>query len=780
MLFFQRLLQQDKEKLNIPHSVQQAIPIQHIWPDGIMQSGGKFSKCWRFDDINYSVASTEDKTAMFLDYSALLNTLDVGATTKITINNRQMNKLDFEKSILIKSQNDDLDHYRQEYNDMLMDKATSSHNSIIQEKYITVSVRKKNIEEARVYFNRIHNELSSRLAQLSSRAIEMDARERLRIFHDFFRTGEEIYYHFDLKETLKKGHDLRDYICPDSMEYEKDCFQMDGKFGRVLYLREYASYIKDTFITELMELNRNMMLSIDILPVPTDEAIRLAQNTLLGVETNAANWQRKQNQNNNFSAVLPYEIEQQRKETKEYIDDLTSRDQRMMFIVVTLTHLADTKEQLDTDTDTLLSMARKYFCQMSTLKWQQHDGLVTVLPYGLRRIDALRTMTTEAIAVLMPFRTQEIMDRGGIYNGQNAKSKNLIIVNRSLLLNGNGFILGVSGSGKSFFAKREVICLILATGDDVIIIDPQNEYTPLISGLGGAVIEISESSRHHINAMDMSAGYSDDDNPLIAKSDFVLSFCEQLVGSGRLGAMEKSIIDRCMTNVYRDYLKSNYKQNPPTLKELYTNLMQQPESQAKDIALSIEMVANGNLNVFAHQTNVDVDNRLIAYAIRDLGRQLKTVGMLVMLDAIRNRVASNREKGKRTHVFIDEMHIFFGNELSSTFLSESWKQFRKDGALATGITQNVEDCLKSVTARTMLANSEFIVMLNQSATDRMELAKLLNISDTQLSYITNADAGQGLLKCASSIVPFVDNFPKSTNLYKLMTTKPDERIRKKN
>jgi len=779
MLFFQRLLKQDKERFTVPQSVQQSIPIKHMWPDGIFLVGSKYSKCWRFDDINYSVASDEDKKAMFLDYSDLLNSLDVGATTKITINNRRLNQVDFENSILISEKGDSLDRFRREYNAMLMDKATGSHNSIVQEKYITVSVRKKSIEEARSYFTRIHNELSSRLAQLSSRAVELDAGERLRIFHDFFRIGEETSYHFNLKDTLQKGHDIRDYICPDSIEFEKDCFQMDNRYARVLYLREYASYIKDSFITELMELNRNMMLSIDILPVPTDEAVKLAQNTLLGIETNAANWQRKQNQNNNFSAVLPYDIEQQRKETKEYIDDLTSRDQRMMFIVVTLVHVADTKEQLDSDTESILSVAKKHMCQMSSLKWQQYDGLNTVLPYGQRRIDVLRTMTTEAVAVLMPFRTQEIMDAGGIYYGQNAISKNLIIANRRLLLNGNGFILGVSGSGKSFVAKREIVNLILSTDDDVLIADPQNEYAPLIRGLGGTVIEVSESSRHHINAMDMSAGYSDSDNPLISKSEFVLSFCEQLVGTGKLGAREKSVIDRCMTNVYRQYIKSNYTLKPPTLKDLYEELKKQSEPQAKDIALSLEMVTNGNLNVFAHQTNVDVDNRLIAYGIRDLGKQLKTVGMLVMLDAIRNRVARNRERGKRTHVFIDEMHIFFGNELSSNFLSESWKQFRKDGALATGITQNVEDCLKSVTARTMLANSEFIVMLNQAPTDRMELAKLLNISETQLSYITNAEAGQGLIKCMASIVPFADKFPKDTELYRLMTTKPDEMKRLK-
>lgn len=774
MLFFPRFLKKDKERYTIPRSVQQAIPIKHAWPDGIFRVGSRYSRTWRFDDINYAVAAAEDQKSLFLGYASIINSLDVGATTKITINNHSLNKLDFEKSILVKEKGDGLDHFRREYDDMLMDKATGGNNSIVQEKYITVSIHKKNIDEARAYFNRVHNTLSTGFAQISSRLEELDAGERLRIFHDFYRIGSEADYNFDLRDTMQKGHDIRDYICPDSMELNKDYLQIDDRYARVLYLREYPNYLKDDLITEIMEQNHNMMLSIDILPVPTDEAIRLATNKLLGIDTTAAQWQSRQNKNNNYSAELPLAIEQNRRETKECIDDMTTGDQRMMLVVVTLVYVADTKEQLDSDTDSILAIAKKKLCQMSTLRWQQYDGLITALPFGLRRIEALRTMLTHAVSVLMPFRTQEIMDTGGVYYGQNALSKNLIIINRLNLLNGNGFILGVSGSGKSFVAKREIINLILSTDDDVIIADPQNEYTLLVRGMGGTVIEISESSPHHINALDMSRGYGDTSNPLISKSEFILSFFEQLIGSGKLEAREKSIIDRCLTNVYRTYLKSKFTVEPPTLKDLYQELKKQPEPEAQNIALALEAEATGNLNVFAHQTNVDVDNRLIAFGIRDLGSQLQTVGMLVMLDAIRNRVARNREKGKRTHIFIDEMHIFFGNELSANFLAHSWKQFRKDGALATGITQNVDDCLQSVTGRTMLANSEFIIMLNQAATDRSNLAKLLNISETQLSYITNAGAGSGLIKCGSAIVPFVDRFPKDTELYKLMTTKPDE------
>lgn len=770
-----RILKQDRERMNIPRSVQQVIPVKRIWLDGIWLVGNKYSKCWRFTDINYAIASKDDKTSMFLDYSELLNALDSNATTKITVCNKRMNKHAFEESILLPLQGDQYDGYRKEYNDMLLDNVTDVSNSIVQERYVTVSVAVKNIDEARSYFNRVGADLSAHLSQLSSFCEELNSVERFRIFHDFFRAGEEVSFSMNLKQMIRQGRSFRDYICPDTFEFSKDCFKMGKTYGRVLFLKDYASYIKDSLVAELCELNRNLFFSIDIIPIPTDEAVREVENKLLGVETNITNWQRKQNQNNNFSAVIPYDLEQQRKEAKEFLDDLTTRDQRMMFGLVTIVHTAKNKKQLDRDTETLQSIARKHLCQLAVLKFQQMDGLNTALPYGLRKINALRTLTTESAAVLMPFRAHEIMDVGGTYCGMNAISHNLIIANRKNLINGNGFILGVSGSGKSFFTKREIVSLFLGTNDEIIIADPQNEYTSLVNALGGAAINLSPTSPNHINAMDLALSYGDSENPLIAKSEFVLSFIEQIMGgTGKLEAVDKSIIDRCLTNIYAEYLSSNYTIQPPTLSDLYAELKKQKEKQAKVLALAIEMITQGNLNMFAHQTNVDVHNRLIAYGIRDLGKQLRTPGMLVMTDAIRNRVARNRERGIRTHVILDEMHIFFANDLSAQFFAESWKQFRKDGALATGITQNVEDCLKSLTARTMLANSEYLVMLNQAPTDRIELAKLLHISDNQLSYITNVGFGKGLLKCGNSIVPFVDNFPKNTRLYQLMSTKPGE------
>jgi len=764
------IMKQDKEKFKVPKSVQQAIPIHAIWEDGIFKIGrNKFTRTYKFLDINYAVASREDKESMFLEYSELLNSFDIGATTKITINNRRLNRQDFEKSILIPMREDGLDLYRKEYNNMLLEKATGS-NSIVQEKYVTVSVYKKTIEEAKTYFARIGLELISHFARLGSKCVELDATDKLRLLHDFYRTGEETGFHFDLSETMRKGHSFKDFICPDSFEFEKDHFRMGNRYGRVIFLREYASYIKDDMIAELTDLNRNLMMSIDTIPIPTDEAVREVENRLLGVETNITNWQRRQNANNNFSAVVPYDMEQQRKESKEFLDDLTTRDQRMMFAVLTLVHTAETKEQLDADTDALLTVGRKHLCQFATLKYQQMDGLNTALPIGHRKIHALRTLTTESLAVLMPFRVQEIMDEGGIYCGENALSHNLIMCNKAKLLNPNSFLLGVPGSGKSFSAKMLIVFLALATGDDILICDPEHEYASLIEAMGGEVIRIAAGSHDHINAMDMVEGYGDGGNPVIDKSEFVLSLFEQLDTKG-VSAKEKSIIDRCTAAVYEDYKNGGA---VPTLCVLREKMLEQTEREAKDLALALELFTSGSLDAFAHESNVDINNRMVVYDIMDLGKQLKTMGLLVITDAMLNRVTENWKKGKRTHIFLDEFHVVFENEYSGAFFNSAWRRFRKRNAYPNAITQNVEYLLDSTLASTMLSNSEFIVMLNQAASDRQELAELLNISNEQMSYITNADEGCGLIKYGSSLVPFINKFPKNTRLYKLMTTKPGE------
>lgn len=772
-----RLFKRDKEKFVVPRSAQDIIPIKAIWEDGIFLVGtDKYSKSFKFLDINYAVASKEDKEAMFIDYSDLLNSLDTGATAKITINNRRINKIDFENKILLKMQNDNLDKYRKEYNEMLVNKAKDA-NEIIQEKIITLSVYKKSIEEARTYFSRVGADLVSKFATLGSKCIELDAVERLRILHDFYRTGNETSFRFDFKETIRKGHNFKDFICPDSFEFKDDYFKIGDRYGKVMFLKEYASFVKDSMVTELTELNKNMMLSIDIIPVPQDEAVKEAENRRMGIETNITNWQRKQNANNNFSAIIPYDMEQQRAESKEFLDDLTTRDQRMFLVVITMVITADTKQELDNTKDDIEQIAGKGLCQMETLKFQQLDGLNKVLPIvsDFNNIKALRTLTTESLAVFMPFKVQEIRHEGGIFYGQNVISKNMIIADRNQLLNGNSFTLGVSGSGKSFISKEEIASIRLKDKDaDIIIIDPEREYSKLVRAFGGEVIKISATSRNHINAMDMTKDYGDGANPVILKSEFILSLCEQLIGSSNLGAKQKSIIDRCTANTYRFYQQGNYQGTPPTLQDFREELLKQDEPEAKEIALAIELFTNGSLNTFAMNTNVDTSNSLLCYDILDLGKQLLPIGMLVVLDSILNRITSNRNKGKHTYIFIDEIYLLFQYEYSANFLFTLWKRVRKYGACCTGITQNVEDLLQSHTARTMLANSEFIIMLNQASTDRTELARLLNISDLQMSYITNVKAGEGLIKIGSVLVPFVNKFPRNTELYKLMSTKPGE------
>lgn len=761
----------ERVPFKIPRSVQQSIPIQCIYRDGIWQVNGKYSQTWRFADINYSLASYEDQRDMFTSYCGVLNSLPTDAVTKITIYNRRLNSSDFQHSVLMQERGDTMDKYRREYNQVLMEKASAS-NNLIQDKYITVSVACKNADEARAFFHRVDADLSKNLGRLDSGAKALDAYERLRIFHDFFRPGEEQFYKFDLGETMRLGHSFKDYIAPDGMKFLADHFELGGKVGRVLFMRDYSSYIKDDMITSLADFPRPLVLSIDLLPVPTDEAVRDVQSQIMGIESDITRWQQRQNARNNFTAVVPYELEQQRAETKEFLDDLSTRDQRMVYANVTLLHMADSLEQLNADTETLLS---KSLCDFSILRYQQEDGLNTALPYGLRTITATRTLTTEAAASLMPFRVQEIQDTGGIYCGINAVSKNLLICNRKKLLNPHGFILGVSGSGKSFTMKEFITFIALASNDDIIIIDAEREYGDLVRALRGTVLEISPNSPHHINPLEITRGYGVGENPVAMKSELLMSICEQQMGEGQLGAFHKSIIDRCTASVYHEFIKSGGKARQPVLSDWRNEIKRQPEREAQELALASELFVEGSLNMFAHETNVDMESRIIAFDLYEMGDQLKPTALNVTMETIQNRVAANRLRGKYTWVFVDEVYLFFKYYYSAQFLYKAWKRFRKYGAALTAATQNVEECLRSETARLMFANSEFLVLLNQAATDRAELAKLLNISETQMSYVTGAEAGHGLLRIGGAIVPFANEFPRTGELYQLWNTTPTDK-----
>ena len=544
----------ERDAFRIPRSVQQSIPIKRIYKDGVFQVSDRFSKTWRFFDINYAVASPEKQMELFLGYCGVLNSLPIDAGIKLTLVNRQLNRQEFSRNLLMAYRQDGRDYMRREYNGILLDKASGS-NNLVQEKYITVSVAKRSIEEARTFFARVGTDLTAGLGRMDSGIREITLNERLRLFHDFFRVGQESAFAFDLQTAQRRGHDFRDAIAPETLQFFHDHYAVGERVGRTLFLREYASFIKDTMITELMDYPRNMMLSIDIVPVATDEAVSEMHRRIMAVESDITRWQQRQNHHNNFSANIPYDLEQMRKETREFLDDLTARDQRMMYALVTLTHLADSEEQLEQDTEALSAIGRSHGCQFATMKHQQEDALNTVLPYGLRRIDAMRTLTTESTAVLLPFKTQEIMDTGGLYYGVNAVSRNLIICNRDAMLNGHGLYMGVSGSGKSMMAKQEIGFVGLNTNHDIIVVDPEREYGPLIRALGGEVITISASNGSYVNALDISKEYGDGRNPLVLKSEFIMSLCEQLMGAGEIGAKEKSIIDRCTANIYRKYIR---------------------------------------------------------------------------------------------------------------------------------------------------------------------------------------------------------------------------------
>ena len=769
MLFSKR---KAKERIMIPRNVAQAIPVRAIYEDGTFEvEKNKYSKTFRFSDVNYAVASQEDKEKMFLGYGSILNLLDCGSNPKLTIINRKLNKIDFESKMKLDVGNDNLSNYREEYNNFLASNSIDS-NGIIQEKLITISVDKKNINDARNYYSRIGTELSNNFTKLGSKFEDLNLNERLRIFYDFYRVGEEDLFQFDIKRCMRKGHSFKDYICPNTFEFKSDFFKMGDRYGRVLYLKEYATFIRDDIISELTELNKNMMLSIDLKPVPMEEAIKMAEKVRLGVETNIANWQRRQNENNNFSAVIPFHLEKQREESREFLEDLISRDQRMFLGTLIIVHTADSKEELDNDTESLITTAGKHMCQLVTLKYQQLDGLNTALPSGVNRINTKRTLTTESLAVFMPFKVQEIQDTKGIYYGKNIISKNMILIDRKKLQNGNSFILGVSGSGKSFTAKQEITSIALRDKEaDIIVIDPEAEYKPLIKALGGEVIKISATSDNHINALDINKDY-DEKKPIVAKSEFILSLCEQALKN--INPIQEAIIDRCTTEVYKYYEQGNFQGTPPTLNDFRDVLLRQEEQEAKNIALGLELFTKGSLNTFAKQTNVETSNRIICYDIIDLGEQLRPIGMLVILDSILNRISKNRKKGKRTYIFIDEIYLLFRYEYTAKFISALWKRIRKYGGFATGITQNIYDILERQEAETMLSNSELIIMLNQSSADREKLSDILNISEMEQTYITNVSNGEGLIKIRNSLIPFRNRFPKDTKLYRLMTTKLEE------
>ena len=761
-----RIYKEEKQRYTVPKSVRDYIPINTIFEDGIMKCGNLYTKTFSFSDINYLASSNEEKENLFIKYEGLLNSLASDALYKISIVNTE-NTAE-EENAFEKEANDGLDGIRKEY--LRMSKPSAK--SVGTRKYITVSVSEKSYEDAAAALDRIGSELKIKFSDLTSRCEGLDAGNKLKLLSSLYNPSGGGIFSFDMRDAARFGYDFKEYIAPHSIERHADYIMLGDTYVRTLFIKDYASYIKDTFLTEITDMPFSMSVSLDILPAGTDEAIREVERKLLGVETNIENYERRMRRKNASHLTIPYDMELQKEEAREFLNDLKSRDQRMMFGLITAAIYGKTLDELNLNCEKVISCARKHMCQLSVLKFNQTDGLNNALPLGVMPIDVTRTLTTESAAVFMPFKVQEIDERGGIYLGRNSISLNRIMCNRENLVNQSAVILGVPGSGKSMTAKSMILQTYLTTNDDILICDPEGEYSAMIRSLNisdASIIELSSASKSRLNAMYMEDGYGDD-NAVAVKSEFIMSLIEQIDPKGA-DAKSKSIIDRCILETYKASKREGI---TPTLTIFRDCLMSQSEKEAKDIALTLELYTKGSLDIFAHEGNADLSSRLTLFDIRGLSSQLKSAAMLVITDTILNRVILNFKKGKRTHVFIDEFHVVYENEYSAQFFTSAWRQFRKRNAFPTAITQNVEYLLESVSASTMLSNSEFIVMLSQAPSDRVKLRELLNISPEQMNYVTSASPGAGLIKYGPYIVPFDGKIDANTRLYSLMSTKPGE------
>ena len=602
--------------------------------------------------------------------------------------------------------------------------------------------------------------------------------ERLRLMHDIFHMDDQSRYQFSWDWLAPSGLSTKDFIAPSSFEFKEGrTFRMGKKFGAVSFLQILAPELNDRMLADFLDMESSLIATMHIQSVDQVAAIKTVKRKITDLDKMKIEEQKKAVRAGYDMDISPSDLATYGTEAKNLLKELQSRNERMFLMTFLLVNTADTKQQLDNNVFQASSIAQKYNCQLVCLDYLQEEGLMSSLPLGFNQVEIQRSLTTSSTAIFIPFTTQELFQSGGeaLYYGLNALSSNLIMVDRKKLKNPNGLILGTPGSGKSFSAKREITNAFLITGDDIAICDPEGEYFPLVQRLGGQVIRISPTSSDYINPMDINLNYSDDENPLSLKADFILSLCELVVGSrDGLQPVEKTVIDRCVRLIYQPYLNAPCPENIPILGDLYEALLKQEEKEAHHIATALEIYVSGSLNVFNHRTNVDVNNRIVCYDIKELGKQLKKLGMLIVQDQVWGRVTANRAAGKSTRYYMDEFHLLLKEEQTAAYSVEIWKRFRKWGGIPTGITQNVKDLLSSREVENIFENSDFVYMLNQAGGDRQILAKQLNISPHQLSYVTHSGEGEGLLFYGNVILPFIDRFPKDTELYAVMTTKPNE------
>lgn len=759
----------------IPRSVQQSIPVDEIFADGIWRSGEVFSQMWRISDINFSMLSDSNKRILQSQYGVVYAGIPSDCWAKFCITSQHMDEKSFRKSILYQPEHDGHDDLRQEKNDHLIACASDVGN-VIQQKFLIISTVKRNVREARDRLRQIQGHLISSLSALGCTVTNVTCNERLEILHNFFRIGEEGHFQFDLSECQRLGNDFKSAVCPDTLNFKRSHIEIDGRFAKCMSISHFPQQLNDRFITTLLQQVPYIILSIDVVPVEPEDAMQALEEVRMAVDAEKARFNRRAVDKLDFTASIPPRTLAQEETMKRYYADITEDDQQMMLSMLSVAYFADSLEDLALETDALKTTAVNYNCRFTELFFQQEDAFNTAMPYGLRRLENVHTMVTKNVTALVPFNTQEVLVPGGIYYGVNDMSGNLIVGLRTELMNGNAMILATSGSGKSMFTKQEIMELFLRFPKArFYLVDPENEYRPLVEELGGIVVDISVESRTYLNPLEYKPEPGSDTLPNEAKVEFILSLCEQIMGKNNGYIGDKSIIDNSLRNIYAPYVKANYEGDCPTLHDLWKGLKEQPLERAKEIALALEVYVNGSLSMFAKPTNVDMTNRLICFNIQSLGGQLKAVAMLYMLEFINTRVMTTERSSSAcaTWVYFDEIYLLLQNELSAQFLFTSWKRFRKYNAFATGITQNIEDCLSNSTAYAMLANSEFVCMLRQTK-DIDHVVELYGLSDIQRNYLLKARPGQGILKMGNALIPFVNDYPKNTKSYRLLTTKPGE------
>ena len=760
-------------------SAQDSIPFQRMFPDGICRvTDTYYTKTIQFQDINYQLSQNEDKTAIFDGWCDFLNYFDASVHFQLTFLNMAANKDTYGTQITIPLRGDEDDAIRTEYTQMLRDQLAKGNNGLIKTKYLTFGIDADGMKTAKPRLERIETDVLNNFKRLGVAAEPLNGTERLRLLHDMLRIDDPAPFRFSWDWLASSGLSVKDFIVPSSFEFAKgNYFGIGQKRGAVSFLQILAPELNDRMLADFLDMESSLIVTMHVQSVDQVSAIKTIKRKITDLDRMKIEEQKKAVRSGYDMDIIPSDLATYGAEAKKLLQELQSRNERMFLLTFLVLNIADSVPKLRNNVFQASSIAQKYNCQLVRLDFRQEEGLMSSLPLGLNQVEIQRSLTTSAVAIFVPFTTQELYQNGSeaLYCGLNALSNNLIMVDRKFLKNPNGLILGTPGSGKSFAAKREIANVFFVTNDDIIICDPEAEYGPLVERLHGQVIKISPTSPHYINPMDLNLNYSDDENPLSLKSDFILSLCELIVGGkDGLQPVEKTIIDRCVRMVYRDYLNDPKPENMPVLEDLYQELRRQEEKEAQYVATALEIYVTGSLNVFNHRTNVDIQNRIVAFDIKELGKQLKKIGMLVVQDQVWNRVTVNREAHKATRYYIDEFHLLLKEEQTAAYSVEIWKRFRKWGGVPTGITQNVKDLLASREVENIFENSDYIYMLNQASGDRQILAKQLNISPHQLSYVTHSGEGEGLLFYGNIILPFVDRFPKDTELYRVMTTKPNE------